>query len=264
MILLDMRTIVFSYGIIAIVCLVVMALLWQQNRQRFAGTGFLFFDFALQTAALFLIILRGSIPNWMSFVLANTMVVAGALLGYMGLERFLGKKSAQIYNYVLLTAFVFIHAFFTFVQPDQAARNLNLSVGLLIICWQCAWLLFYRVELGSRQWTRVVGIVFGIYCLVSIVRIAEFFVGTHLKSDYLQSGIFEQLVLLSNQMLFILLTYSLVLMFNKRLLLDITTQEEKFFKAFHAYEYPVQLFELNDGFFKRGCPFDYPLFQIFI
>ena len=244
---LDMKTVIFSNVITYIVCMLVILLLWRQSRNRFAGTGFWVFDYAFQTAALFLIILRGSIPDWMSMVLANTLVVAGALLGYMGLERFVGKKSSQVHNYVLLAAFACVHSYFAFVQPNLAARTLNLSVGLLIICFQCMWLLLPGVEPGMRRLTLGVGIVFGAYCLVSIVRIVEFFTGTHAKSDYFQSGSFETLVLISYQMLFILLTYSLVLMFNKRLLVEVKTQEEKFSKAFHSSPYAITLTRLSDG-----------------
>jgi hypothetical protein len=137
MILLDMRTIVFSNVVTDIVCILVILLLWHQSRKRFAGTGFWVFDYAFQTAALFLIVLRGSIPDWMSMGLANTLVIAGALLGYMGLGRFVGKKISQVHNYVLLAAFACVHTYFAIVQPNLTARNLNLSVGLLIICFQC-------------------------------------------------------------------------------------------------------------------------------
>jgi PAS domain S-box-containing protein len=244
--LLDMRTIIFSYAIIDIACLMVMVRLWRQVRSRFAGTILFVFDFAFQTSALFLIILRGRIPNWMSYVLASTLVMAGALLGYMGLERFVEQKRSQLYNYILLAAFVVIHAYFTFVQPDQAARNLNVSVGLLVISFQCAWLVLHSVKPGMRQLTRGVGIVFGLYCAINIVRIVEYFVSTRRISDYLQSGIFELLALISNEMLFIFLTYCLALMFNKRLLFDLTIQEEKYSKAFHSSPYAITLTRFSD------------------
>lgn len=115
--MLDMRTIIFSYVLTDIVCLVVIVLLWQQNRKRFAGTGFFVFDFALQTVTLFLIVLRGQIPDWISIVLANALAGTGMLFGYMGLLRFVGKKSFQIHNYILLTAFVFVHAYFALFHP---------------------------------------------------------------------------------------------------------------------------------------------------
>ncbi len=245
--ILDMRTIVFSYILTDIACLVIIVLLWQQTRRRFAGTGFFVFDFAFQLTALCLVVLRGQIPDWISMVLSNTLAMIGALLGYMGLLRFVGKKSSQIHNYILLTAFVCIHAYFALVQPNLAARNLNISIVMLIICFQCAWLMLYRVAPGGRQLTRFVGVVLTSFCVISVIRIGEFFTGAPLTGDYLHAGIFEQFVLISYQMFFILLTYSLMLMFNKRLLSDITMQEEKFSKAFHSSPYAVTITRMSDG-----------------
>jgi PAS domain S-box-containing protein len=244
---LDMKTVIFSNVVTNIVCMLVILMLWHQSRNRFAGTGFWVIDFAFQTAALFLVILRGSIPDWMSMVLANTLVIAGALLGYMGLGRFVGKKISQVHNYVLVAAFACIHTYFALVEPNLAARSLNLSVGLLLICFQCMWLLLPGVEPGMRRLTLGVGMVFGAYCLVSLVRIVEFFIGRHLEIGYFQSGPFEPFVLVSYKILFILLTFALALMFNKRLLAEVKTQEEKFAKAFHSSPYAITLTRLFDG-----------------
>jgi PAS domain S-box-containing protein len=245
--LFDMRTIIFSNVVTDIVCLLVILLLWHQSRKRFAGTGFWVSDFVFQTAAMFLIIMRGSIPDWMSMVLSNTLVVGGAILGYMALGRFVGKKISQVHNYVLLAAFACVHTYFSSVQPNLAARTLNLSAGLLIICFQCMWLLVYGVERGMRRLTLGVGIVFGGYCLVSVVRIVGFFSGTPAADKFFHSGDFESFILISYQILFILLTYSLILMVNKRLLVDVKTQEEKFSKAFRSSPYAITLTRLSDG-----------------
>ena len=247
MMLLDMRTIVFSNVLSYSVCMLVILLLWHQSRKQFAGTDFLVFSFAFQTSALFLIVLRGTIDAWMSVVLANTLVIAGALLAYMGLERFVAKKSSQVHNYVLLAAFACVHTYFTFFQPSLAARTLNVSVGLLIICFQCVWLLWHRVEPGTRGLTLVVGMVFAAYCLVSAVRIAEFFIDMHPRTEYFQPNMFDTFIMVSYQMLFIMLTYGLAIMFNKRLLMDVKTQEEKFSKAFHSSPYAIALTRLSDG-----------------
>jgi len=162
-------------------------------------------------------------------------------MGFLGLERFVGKKGPHIHNYLLLALFIIVHGYFTLVQPSLAVRNLNLSVALLLVCFQCLWLLWRRVEAAMRPLTFGVGMVFGGYCVVSIVRIIEYFVGAHAGGDYFHSGAFQTLVLVSYQMLFILLTYGLVLMVNKRLLMEIGTQEEKFAKAFHSAPYAITL-----------------------
>ncbi|MFH1134682.1 MAG: PAS domain S-box protein [Pseudomonadota bacterium] len=244
---LDIRTIVFSNLLTAIVGILVLLLLWRQSRGRFRGMGLWVFDFIFQTIALFLIVLRGSIPDWTSIVLSNTLVIAGAILGYIGLERFVGRTSRQIHNFAFLAVFAGVHAYFLLVQPNIAARTLNLSVGLLIICLQCAWLLLRGVESGMRPLTRGVGGVFVVYCLVSVIRIIRFFVGPDLSPVYFQSGVFESIMLVCYQLLFIILAYSLILMVNKRLHLEIKTQEMKFSKAFHSSSYAITLTRLLDG-----------------
>jgi PAS domain S-box-containing protein len=66
-------------------------------------------------------------------------------------------------------------------------------------------------------------------------------------TDYLKSGTAETLFLMLTQMQFILLTYALVLMVNKRLILAIQLQEEKYSKAFHSSPYGLLLTRLSDG-----------------
>jgi len=100
---------------------------------------------------------------------------------------------------------------------------------------------------GIRRLTLGVGMVFGGYCLASIVRIVGFLTGSPAAKDYFHSSTFESLILISYQILFIVFTYSLVLMVNKRLVAEVKTQEEKFAKAFHSSPYAITLTRLSDG-----------------
>jgi PAS domain S-box-containing protein len=69
----------------------------------------------------------------------------------------------------------------------------------------------------------------------------------HFENDYFRSSSFDTLVMVSYQTLFIILTFGLILMFNKRLLVEVRTQEEKFCKAFHSSPYAITLTRLSDG-----------------
>jgi hypothetical protein len=100
----------------------------------------------MQFVALLLIALRGVVPDWVSMVVSNALAIAGTILLYMGLERFVGKRGTQIYNAMLLTAFIFVQTYFALVQPDLTARNITIALGLIAICSQCAWLLLRKVE----------------------------------------------------------------------------------------------------------------------
>lgn len=247
MIIFDMRTVIFSYVVTQIVSTAVILLLWRQNRARFAGTSLLAIDYIFQTVGLIFIVSRGSIPDWISINFSNALVAVGILLGLIGLERFVGRKSNHIHNYLIVTIYVFIHIWFTFIQPDLASRTLNSSILMLILGVQTAWLLFIKTSPKMKKLTRGISLVFVIFSLINVIRIADFFVTEHTTTNYFQSNGFEAYVLISFQILFILQTYNLVLMFYNRLSHEISTEEEKFSKAFHSSPYAIVLTSLTDS-----------------
>lgn len=247
MIALDIRTVTFLCIIGYIVSTLFVAQLWRQNRGHFAGIGLWAGNFALLAVGLLLIILRGAIPDWASIFLANMSFVAAALLMYVGLERFLGKPGEQRHHYALFAACGPAFWFYSVVQPDLPMRGLILAVVLLLVCGQCVWLLWHRVAPAMRRLTFGVGMVFAGYCALSVLRIAEYGIGSRTATDYFNWGHFQALVLVAYQTLAILLTYSLVLMVNQRLIGNIDHQRERFAKAFHAAPYAITLTRQSDG-----------------
>lgn len=245
--ILDMRTIVFSTFLTTFVCLLLMLMLWFQNRKRFDGAGFWIADYSCLMIALMLIAQRGRIPDWASMALSNTMVIAGSLIGYIALERFVGIKRRHLFSYIYLGIFAAIHLYFTSFQPVLSIRILNLSIAQVVFYFLCMHLAIFQVSAMMRRMTLGVGLVFGGFCLVSGLRIIAIFTEDNAATDYFQSGAFETTVLLAYEMLLILLAYSLILMFNQRLLLDVVTQEEKFSKAFRSSPYAIILTRLKDG-----------------
>jgi PAS domain S-box-containing protein len=245
--LLDIRTLMVSHVATDMISALVIAILWWQNRRRLAGTGWWAVDFVCQATASLLIVLRGAIPDWLSIAGANTLVVAGTLAALVGLEHFAGKPGAHRLNLIYLVIFAGIHTYFTTIRPDLTARNLNISVGLLIMAGQCVWLVWRRVQPDQRRLMSNVGAVFGLLCLISLVRIIVTQVGPQPNNDFFKSGTLDALVLLAFQVTLISLVYSLVLMVNRRLLGDVQTQEEKFAAAFHSAPYAITLTRLADG-----------------
>lgn len=257
---IDMRTVILGYIISNAICAVVIGSLWLQGRRRFAGLGLWLADFVMQFVALLLVALRTLIPDFISATVSNAMIIGGTILLYMGLEQFVGKPSKQTHNAILLGAFTFIHAYFLLVVPSLDVRTIILSLGLLVICSQCAWLMLHRVDAELRSITRTLGIVFLVYCLVSIIRI---FVDLIMPSgnDFFRLSVFETALVMIYQMLFIILALGLFLMVNRRLLMDLerdiierkqmvellSLSEEKFFKAFHASPDAITLSRMSDG-----------------
>ena len=244
---LDVRTVIFSQLITDAVCTAVLALLWWQNRRRFGGMFFWVGDFIFQTLAVLLIGLRGTIPDWLSLGAPNPLIIAGSLMGLWGLERFVGKKLSQTLNYILLAGFVFIHFYFIYAQNNLDVRNLILSLGLLVFCLQCSWLMLRGSRKSLIRSSNLVGWVFALFCLTSLIRIFILLVNPLATNDFFQTGLYDRLILVVYQVLLILLTFGLALMVNRRLLRQVQTQEEKFTKAFHSSPYAILITRLANG-----------------
>ncbi len=254
--LLDIRTIIFSFVLTNIVSTLVIIFLWNQYHKRYEGIPYLIFAFAFQTLAFILISLREAVPLWLSIDIANAISVTGILLGYKGLEAYSGKRSSYIPNIILMLVTAAVYAWVTYFNHNLTIRYLLISAVSLALFAQCAWLLLYRVQRKMKPFTNSTGLVFLAFCLVCVAKIVEFFVNAKKPVDYFQSDMFEAITMTLYQMLLVVLTYSLALMFSKHLLSDIEFEEEKFSTAFHTSTNAIvitrfpsgQIVEVNYGF----------------
>jgi PAS domain S-box-containing protein len=224
--ILDMRTTMLMYAIVNIVCALVMTVVWYQNRKHFAGIAFWLADLVLQAGGALLVVLRGAIPDFVSMVVANTMILAGIIIIYIGLERFVGKISSQIHNYALLAVFVPVATYFTLAQPSLEVRSAIIALMMVIFTFQCCWLLLYRVAPDMRRTTLLTGIVFGGYALVSAARIFRYMISPLQTNDFFKSGTFETLMIILFIVLAVALICGLILMVNRRLLGEVQSGAE--------------------------------------
>jgi PAS domain S-box-containing protein len=218
--MLDIRTVLISSVIGNFICLVVVASLWERNRKQFRGLSHWLVNFLLQFISIILIALRGRIPDFISITFGTPLALFGTLYLYIGLQRFLERTTSQLHNFILLLLITLAHIYFAFIFPDLAARNILFSAGLLIICSQCAWLVFFKAEFSHKNTARMVGAMFVVYSLVSIVRII-LDLALPVGNDFFKSGQYDVQVILGYQVLTISLTFSLTLLVNRRLIFDL-------------------------------------------
>jgi diguanylate cyclase (GGDEF)-like protein len=218
--ILDIETVLITYAASSAICLAVIGPVWYDNRKRIPGLGFWVADYILQFIAMPLIALRGIVPDFVSIVLANTFVIGGTVLLYMGLQRFAGREGIRVHNYVMLALFFSVQTYFTFVAPDMTARNINISAGLLFISVQIAWLMLRRMRPEMRVAARGVGVVMVAYGALSLTRIAVD-LAVPSPNDLFRIGLFDTAVILSYEMLFIALTFGLMLILNHRLVVEL-------------------------------------------
>ena len=244
---IDLRTLYTSFVVMLVVLLAVVALIWAQTRKRFDGLFLLVVYMFVQLLGITLIALRGLIPDFASIILANGFVVGGAMLAFVGLEKFIGLKSSYVKHYVLFSMFLILHIILTYIFPSQELRNINVALAILIISFQNAYLLLSRVPKSMRKMTAPMGYVFVFLVFVGFFRLTKFFFAGFSDSEYFHSGQFEVYVALMFQIAYFLLIFFLVLMINRRLLDEIGAQEEKFSKAFKHSPYGIIISNLNEG-----------------
>jgi PAS domain S-box-containing protein len=194
-----------------------------------------------------LVFLRSSIPDWISIIVANTLIVSSTVILLIAFERFVDKKGIQIQNYILIVIFFLVHSYFTFIRPDLNARSINFSLTYVILGFQIAFLMLKRTPVVMRKITWPVGIVFSAVCMIQIIHF--FFICQRESSmiNYFSSEPSEAFYMLAWEIIIILLAYSIILMYNKRLIHDINIQEEKFSLAFHEVPFIIMLSKLEDG-----------------
>lgn len=258
--ILDMRSVLLVYMISNAISVGVMASLWVQDHSRTAGLKHWVGGFVLMLAAIVLVALRGIVLNFFSIVIGNFFLLLGIQVILIGLEKFTGKESSHLHNWLILSLFFFIQLYFTFFNPLILARKIIFSAGLVVISFQCAWLLLKRVDAAMRAYTRTSGLIFLGYSLFSLARIL-IDLSIPQPEDLLQSSPMDALVILVYQMLTILITFSLFLLVHRRLFLELerdnndrkkaeqalAASEEKFSKAFQNHPDAIVISTLKDG-----------------
>ncbi|MHB8107811.1 MAG: PAS domain S-box protein, partial [Candidatus Cryosericum sp.] len=257
---LDIRTILIGFLTSEAICCLVIVSLWLQHRRHSRGLGLWGAGFAMQTLSVLLIALRGFVPDFVSIVAGNGLNVLGAIVVFIGLEQYLNRRGPQLQNWAALAVFAVVQAYFGLVHPILTARTVNLSVALLFVCVQCAWLMLHRAEARLRPATRSAGLVFAAYALVGVIRVPVTLLMPS-NADFLHSGPVDAVVLLTYQILSLALTFTLLLMVNRRMAAvleeDITRRElleeelrrseEKFSLAFHGIPDAIMLTTQKDG-----------------
>lgn len=253
---LDTRTVMFSYLISGVLCVIVLSFYWLRNRKRGSGPAFWVLGYAFLSLATILILARGAVPDWVSVTLANVILVVGVALVLAGLGRYVGRVFLVIPNIVLLALFAAAYVYFAHFKPDLKARTMALSLVLAVLSLEGVGLMGRGPRHDLKRAMALAGAVFAAIGLVSLVRFGGVIAGLSPGSDFFKPAPFEALILLSYQMLFLSMTFALALMVNDRLISEVRLQEEKFTKAFRSAPYALaltresdgRLLDVNDGF----------------
>jgi PAS domain S-box-containing protein len=255
---LEIRTTFLFYLFIVSAGSLVLASLWRTHKNKYEGLHLFSLSFFLQAIALVLVILRGQIPDFFSIIISNLLSLGGMVLLYFGLSTFIGQKPRKLQSLLLIAIYSIFLYYHTYISPQVHLRMISFSLFFIGISLQSIWFLSRDINAYYKSLTRDIQVLIWLYILINIIRIFKI-VGTHQNlTSYFDSGLFEAFVIIAYSILSVLLSFSIVIAVNRRLIEEIKLQDEKFYRAFrHApnaiilsYAATNTIFKVNDSFTK--------------
>ena len=224
---IDIQTIFLGYIIINIVSAFLIGSIYSQVKFRYTESFSILLSFIVSASGNTLLFFQNIFTDWISIVVGNTLVVASTVLLMIGFEQFVNKRGIHVQNYLLVIIFLLVQSYFTFIEPDTTIRRLNISISYVLLSFQIAWLMLVRVPLKMRKLTRSIGLIFCVLFIIHISRIILIIYKQEQIAHYFKLGNSEAFFLSSYGVIFIILTYSISLMYNKSLIIDIIKKEKK-------------------------------------
>jgi diguanylate cyclase (GGDEF)-like protein/PAS domain S-box-containing protein len=258
--ILDLRTILIVYICGNFICAVVLTYLWQQNINRYPGLGYWAASFFANLFGLTLLTLRGTIPDFFSMLVGGIALICGTFFLYIGINRFFTDRIIPKHIFAYIAIYIVLQIYFIYIKPNLEIRNVLFSAVLVLFSIEFVHLLFWKMDPEKRKNTRVLGIVTTFFGILASIRIALNIIIPP-GVDPMHASWYEAWLYLSFQLLYIILTISLFMLVNRRLIIDLESDiskrkqieddlqvsQEKFAKAFKVSPNAILITRISDG-----------------
>ncbi len=252
----------------AISCLIMSTALFITHAGRFRRDGMRFWTagYAVQFLGASLFAARGTISDFISIVLANTLLAAGFSLLYLAVREFQEKPRRR--NWVIVAVVV---CFFLFLVYRENATY-RIAFSGIFFCLQTgaiALLLFCYAPLRERRSRWLTGATFAVAALLLLYRSLEVLIGPPEQLSFLAVLPFRTLSLLIGFVTIIMSSFGFLLMtreradrenerlatldslteiFNRRTFLELAQKE---LARHHRSRRPLSLLMVDFDHFKR-------------
>lgn len=166
---LDPRSLIFVAGLLGLLCSAILFMLRRSFPPSIGGLNEWSWGLSGMVIASALFGMTGVIPEFLSVVLANAMLVGGIMCFYAGFRHFAGLPSrSRLLKAVLLLVTVHV-AWFTYLSPHYPSRALLVTFTNAVLFFACTFLV-YRTT-GTTLAGRFTCLVFTGIGMVSAFRV---------------------------------------------------------------------------------------------
>jgi hypothetical protein len=166
---IDPRTLVVIAVFVALVPTAIASLVWK-TRRTYPGFGRWTAGNLLATVCLVLFSLRGTVPDWISIVLANAAALGAGILFFQGSRKFRGLRLLWWPECVTGITAVAAVVYFWYVTDAIGARTVITNVALGALALACGITFLGDMPAGRRFSMAFTGILFTLTGLVECFR----------------------------------------------------------------------------------------------
>ena len=171
---IDIRSVLLADGVSSLVFLSISAFTWRRGHGEIAGPGYWFLGFCCLTAGLGMVALRGLIPDSISIVIGNLVLLAGVDLQLVGIFRYLGLKRRSlelVLNLLLIVSLAHL-LYFEIAAPSLKARMIGLSIVNAVYGAAAVHALLFRCPEEVRSYARASAAFWAAFTLIYLARVA--------------------------------------------------------------------------------------------
>lgn len=218
----DMRTVALFSGLISFVLCFCMLFIFISRKTY---KGFLFWVIAsfLNALGLMLLSLRSYLPDFITIVTANTLIISSAGLIAYGLEVFYGDKGKKQY-YISASIMIFISLiYFTYRDPDVNARIVIISSVWSLLFSYCLYIIYRRT---LRQYKEKNLLLSGSLIFLIIANLYRIFPTVFYEGkiiDFMDASVIQGILLEINLLAHIFITTGLIVLNFQRVEYDLNT-----------------------------------------
>jgi PAS domain-containing protein len=213
---LDMRTLTLVCGIISaslIVCLVYT----YKYRKTYPGFNKWTLAFLCNFIGFILLGFRGVLPDYITVILANTLVVACYVLIARGMNEFASSEQNDWMDIISVLAVVLLFFYFTYVLPNVNIRIGVISTVLIFVCLRCVHIAHRKiaVELDKSNLLLTASFLLAALWLSSRIVLTVYF-EAEIK-DFLEAGSIQGVSIMVATIVNLLIAVSLLSINSQKL-----------------------------------------------
>ncbi len=193
---LDIRTLIVT-GVCICFLLSSTLFLFRRTERAVRGIGSWGSGFLVLGIAYGLLSLRGMIADFLSIVVANTLLVVCLVLLYRGLRKFEGERPGEPVSIVSALVNVAGFLYFTYIIDSMAARIAILTLSSSVVAIQIGCFLVRKAPPLFRRAYRTEGGIFFLIAATMIARALYTFGGPQ-TNDLMTAGIVHGIVMLAS------------------------------------------------------------------